>query len=81
MPPPCTPENAESRPMWPKNTRSLSASGSASTLITANGVPSPPDAPSMIPDTAEVTRARPRIATPPTIRRSVSDASATPIAA
>jgi hypothetical protein len=35
----------------------------------------------MIPETADVISANPRIATPPTIRRSVSEASATPTAA
>ena len=64
----------------PRNTRSRSIERQGGTLMTASGVPSRSRG-CLDEDGGHgrrVTRARPRMATPPTIRRSVSDASATP---
>ena len=78
-----TPASGDSGSMWPRNTRSRRYSGSASTLIERGGraAVAVRSSPTMIADEIDVTRNRPMTAAPATMRRSVSDAIATPTTA
>jgi hypothetical protein len=66
--------------MLPRKMTSRRCSGRASTLISAAGDPSRnATSPTRMPDVIDVTRNSPITVAPATIRRSVSDETATPI--